>query len=372
MPGETVLIAAYSARALAEAARRSGFIPLVADVFGDDDTRTAAAAYQAIENARTKGIRAKPLLRALEALVAAAPKKPIGLVLGSGFEDKPRLMTLLDERYRLIGTPPAVVAEVKDPLRFAALLKRLSIPHPETLRTAPDEMSGWLSKRQGATGGAHIHPASLKDRGRPRRYFQRDMPGESISLLTIVSPECRRTWLSRQWVAPCPPAPCRYGGAVAIQTAPHMAEMHRCTSALIDALAFRGLVSFDFRISGDTPYLLEVNPRPGATLDTFDRPDSKLFAAHVEAHLNGTFAPPPHHDDAIANAVLYARREALTMPAIDWPDWASDRTPAGTRIGPFEPIASVKALAPSSHAAMERVRARLARLEDLLYESLKT
>lgn len=369
MPGETVLIAAYAARALTEAARRSGYVPLVADVFADDDTRAAAAHYRQIEGASTKGIRAKPILKALEALRDRAPTPPIGLVLGSGFEDKPRLMTLLADRYTLIGTPAAVVAEVKDPLRFADLLRRLAIPHPETQSHPPGNLDGWLSKLQGGTGGAHIHAASKRDTNRKRRYFQRYLDGQSYSLLSVVSKEHRHTWLSRQWVAPCPAAPFRYGGGVGVHTAPLMADMQRHANALIDALDLRGLVAFDFRISGGTAYLLEINPRPGATLDNFDRPGTHLFAAHVDAHLNGTFAPPKPHDDFVATALLYAREAALTMPSLDWPDWAADRTPAGTRIPPFAPIATVKAAATTPDAAIERAHARLAALEDLLYES---
>lgn len=372
MPGEAVLIAAYSARVLAEAARRSGFRPFVADVFGDDDTRAAAEHYCPIAGARESGIRAKPLFAALEALHEKARAKPLGLALGSGFEDKPRLMALLDARFGLIGTPPAVAAKVKDPLALATLLEARAIPHPETRRDPPETMSGWLSKHQGGAGGAHIRHASSRDLGRRRRYFQRNIPGESYSILCLIAPDHRHMWLSRQWVSPCPAAPFRYGGAVTVPTAPHMAEMHRYASALIDALEFRGLVSFDFRLTPDAAYLLEINPRPGATLDNFDTPTTRLFAAHVDAHRLGTFDPPRPFEGAVANAILYARAAGLTMPPMDWPDWASDRTPPGVPVAPFEPVASVRARADTPDAACERVHARLARLEDLIYESIKS
>jgi dTDP-4-amino-4,6-dideoxygalactose transaminase len=38
-PGKTVLIAAFSGRALASAAACAGYTPLVADMFADADTR---------------------------------------------------------------------------------------------------------------------------------------------------------------------------------------------------------------------------------------------------------------------------------------------------------------------------------------------
>ncbi|MET0301922.1 MAG: hypothetical protein ABW010_04740 [Methyloceanibacter sp.] len=44
--GSSLLIASVSARALAEAARRAGFTPLVADFFADADTQDAAHAFR--------------------------------------------------------------------------------------------------------------------------------------------------------------------------------------------------------------------------------------------------------------------------------------------------------------------------------------
>ena len=93
--GDTVLIAAFSGRALAQSARRAGYEPLVADAFGDLDTRDAATAFRAIDGAMQTGFHTKSLIQALDALASAAPSPPIGLVLGSGFEDKPRLVAAL-------------------------------------------------------------------------------------------------------------------------------------------------------------------------------------------------------------------------------------------------------------------------------------
>ena len=132
MTGETVLIAAFSGRALAQSARRAGYVPLVVDAFGDLDTRAAAEHYAQIPNAVRIGFRAKPLFAALDALVARSGTPPIGIVLGSGFEDRPKLIQTLDPRYRLLGTNAETVAEVKDPRSLFPLLKQLGIAHPET------------------------------------------------------------------------------------------------------------------------------------------------------------------------------------------------------------------------------------------------
>jgi uncharacterized protein len=45
MASRPVLLAAVSGRALAQSARRGGYLPLVADFFGDQDTVAAAHAH---------------------------------------------------------------------------------------------------------------------------------------------------------------------------------------------------------------------------------------------------------------------------------------------------------------------------------------
>ena len=284
---ETVLIAAFSGRALAQSARRAGYVPLVVDAFGDADTRAAAGDYVHMPDAIRFGFRGKPLATALARLAKSAPSKPIGLVLGSGFEDRPKLIANLDDTFRILGTKAATVAEVKDPRTFFPLLKQLGIAHPETSLAPPDDPAGWLVKRRGAAGGAHIRAVRSGRSYGPAHYFQRQISGTPMSVLAVTSSGGMAMELSRQWVASSARRPFRYGGAAIIDYAetPAQDAMIRAAALLIELLDPHGLVSFDFMVEGDDAYLLEVNPRPGATLDVFDDARGNLFRAHVEAGL---------------------------------------------------------------------------------------
>ena len=133
MTGDTVLIAAFSGRALAQSARRAGYEPLVADAFGDLDTRDAAAAFASSTAPCRRAFTTKPLIRALDALALRSASPPIGLVLGSGFEDKPRLVAALAKRFRLLGSDAATHHRLqRSPDLFSRLLDELGIAHPET------------------------------------------------------------------------------------------------------------------------------------------------------------------------------------------------------------------------------------------------
>lgn len=374
MISPSVLIAAFSGRALAQSARRAGFAPLVADAFGDLDTRQAAAHHAHLPNAVRRGFTAKVLIPALDSLVASSASRPVGLVLGSGFEDRPRLIETLDRRYGLLGCKADLVKEVKAPQTFFPLLKQLGIAHPETLLTPPPSKVGWLVKRIGATGGGHIREAAAIAAPSSKHYFQRRMTGRPHSVLAVTSRGGVSMELSRQWTAPSPKRPCRYGGAVLIdydEGAPAHAKMIAAAATLTEVLDPVGLVSFDFLVEGAEAYLLEVNLRPGATLDIFDDLKGNLFRAHVEAGLGNELWQRRELPavQSRAAALLYADRGPLIARAIEWPDWASDRPAPGTPIPSEAPIATVHAEGNSDIEAEAQARARLSTLEDLVYTS---
>ena len=79
-----------SARALSQSARAAGYAPLAADLFCDLDTQEAAERSVRIDGDLERGLEWPPLAAALERL--AAGREPIGVVCGSGFEDRPDLL----------------------------------------------------------------------------------------------------------------------------------------------------------------------------------------------------------------------------------------------------------------------------------------
>ena len=68
MGNGAVLIAAVSGRALAASARRGGYLPLVADFFGDQDTVAAAQGQIMFRGEFARGFREHELMEALERL----------------------------------------------------------------------------------------------------------------------------------------------------------------------------------------------------------------------------------------------------------------------------------------------------------------
>lgn len=361
-----MLIAAASGRALAASARRGGFAPLVADRFGDLDTLAAAQKHVFADLARP--IDGNRLMAALDTLDDGGGV--IGVVCGTGFEDRADLLTRLAARWPLLGTDPATVAALKDPIAFARLCAEAEAPHPQTSLSPPAQGEGWLVKRMGGAGGWHIRAAGDGESGEGV-YYQRRVVGRPVSAQLLGNgARIMVLGFSEQWTAPTARHPYRYGGAlrpVALD-APMRMAMEAAVARLCQRLPLRGLGSADFLVDGERFQLLEINPRPGATLDLFEPDAGSLFALHVAACSGRLPECAPRLDGAMAGAIVYAERTIAAMPALVWPDWIAERPAPESRIEKDQPLCSVFARADTAAAARRLLEERCARVHALMAE----
>lgn len=364
-----MLIAAASGRALAASARRSGYLPLVADAFGDADTLAVADAHARVDWL-DRGLDDEKVIDALARL--ATGEAPTGIVCGSGFEDRVELLARIGKRWPLLGNSPETIARLKDPIGFSALCRDAGIPHPETSLACPVERAGWLIKRVGGAGGWHIRPVNESDTAGKGVYFQRRIAGEPVSALLLGDGRgVLVLGFSAQWCSPLPQHPFRYGGAVrpAALSEDLAQRMTAALTRLTAKLPLTGLSSADFLVEDDRFHLLEINPRPGATFDLFEpKHGPSLFSLHCDACAGDLPAAPPRFDGAMAGAILYAARGVDRMPALDWPDWVSDRPMPGSDVKASAPLCSVFATGATAAEARGRLAERIAEVEARLWE----
>jgi uncharacterized protein len=360
--GAGLLIAAVSGRALAAAARRAGFRPVVMDFFDDLDTRDLTMNKVAPIDAE-RGFSANELILGFQRLIEE--DQPIGLVYGAGFEDRPQVLDALAKNWPVLGNPAEVVARAKNPREIAELCGSLAIPHPEISYDPPVDFDRWLIKREGGGGGGHVARACGRDLAQGE-YYQRRVVGTPISVLVLA--DGRRAeivGLSAQWTAPSALHAFQFGGAVRPAfPAPACSQQLRNVAAGISAaLALRGLNSVDFLVDGCDFHLLEINPRPGATLDIFEDSDGRLLRAHVEACYGLLPREPLIFSGARASSIVFAREDLNPMPDIAWPAWCGDRQKPGTQVLCGEPICSIFADAEEPSDARRLVTDRI---EDFL------
>ncbi len=355
-----VLVVGLSARALTLAARRAGLVPFAIDLFGDADTRAFAAAYRQVPGDGAGGFAPDALAGAAESLAHAAHEtghRLAGLIYASGFEAAPTTLAHLGKRWTLLGNTPEVLAKLKNPRAFAALCDDAGIPHPPP-RFAPAPGGQWLEKQIGGAGGGHIRAIPAGTGPRPGHYLQRRLSGRPVSALFVANRRAAMPlFFSTQWPDPAPAAPFRYGGAVrpAAITPSVAARLEGAIAAITTAAGLVGLNSADFLLDGEDWALLEVNPRPGATLDLAPR---KALAWHL-ASLRGRLpARRPAPRQAAAAAIFHAPRQIRIDDTFPWPAWTMDRPAPGTDIAAGAPFCSLRAQGHSAEAALARLAQR--------------
>jgi predicted ATP-grasp superfamily ATP-dependent carboligase len=364
----TIIVVAYSARALASSANRAGFAPLAIDVFGDDDTREMSLASVKLDGGLLHGLAPDKVAVAVETLIRA--HRPIGLVYGSGFEHQPETIAAIACETRVFGNDAETVKRAKDPLALARLCEANGVRHPQIQFVPPDEPEPWLIKSRGGAGGAHIGAAYDLNRASMECYFQRRTAGTSVSALFLASgKKAEIIGLSLQWTAPTPASPFRYGGAAGpLDVSPAQSEeIARIVAVVASELNLVGLNSADFLISRDGVWLIEINPRPGATLDVFESNDETLFARHVAA-CEGRLVPTPPSLAFKAAEIVYAPHDIVLRGGRNWPDWVVDRPAPGTRIAAGDPLCTALACGASVDSARacasERAREIIALVQE--------
>jgi len=285
----TVVVAALSARQLAQSARRAGWDVIALDCFGDVDTRAAAHHWEPIGAADAIRIDGERLLAALRSAARAADC--FGWIPGAGFEPQSQW---LDDGARvlpLLGNDRLATEHVRDPRRFFSALDGLGIPHPPTQLQPPADPSGWLAKDFASSGGWQVHRLSLPvQAGEDGKgvHYQREVAGRPMSLLFLA--DGRRAVpiaMNALRVRAAGARPYVYHGAIGPITdlAPHVPTvLGRAINALVDAFQLRGLGSLDVMIDGEAIHVLELNPRPTGTLGLYDTDvPHGLLHWHVQA-----------------------------------------------------------------------------------------
>jgi uncharacterized protein len=351
-----VLLVAVSARMLAQLAVADGYEVTALDRFGDVDLRAIAPGATAPSN---------DALAALAAGVAAD-----AVVYGAGFENRPDLVAGLTEGRELLGTPAELLPAVRDPWAVAAAARAAGARAPEARWASdlPRAGAGWLRKPRHGGGGRGVRRWA-GGRLRPTEILQRRIDGLSCSAVAIADGgRAAVLGLTEQLHRP------RGFGWVGNVTPPRLpeaelSELDGRLGAVCDEVAarfgVRGAFGVDAVWDGRHAWVLEINPRPPASLELFG-PGS--FEAHVRG-ARGLGLPvagtPPASRCAKVKLVLFARRDVRAPDPGWWPAGLVRDVPhAGEPFARGAPVCTLV----SATADPEALAAHGARLLDALPE----
>jgi predicted ATP-grasp superfamily ATP-dependent carboligase len=306
-----ILIVGVSARMLAELAVAGGHEVTAFDRFGDVDLRAIAPGATGSSHEQLVGLAER----------AAAD----ALVYGAGLENRPDLVRRLAAGRELLGTPPRVLPGVRDPWALADVVVEAGARMPETRRpTDPPRDSGgrtWLRKPRAGGGGRGVRHWAGGRLGRSE-ILQRRIAGLSCSAVAIadgqratvlgVTEQLHRvgfSWTGNVWPPRLPASECDELAG----------RLDAVCQAVAGRFGVRGAFGVDAIWDGHQTWVLEVNPRPTASLELFG---AGVFAAHVEGARGvslPTFGVPPTVGCAMVKLVLFADRDLRAPDPAWWP-----------------------------------------------------
>ena len=375
----TVALAAISARVLAQAAAREGFGAVALDLFGDRDTCHAASAWLRIGWPGELRIVDALLLDALEAL--ARRGDVMGWVAGAGFEGRAELLAQGAARLPLFGTQAAELRRVRDPATFFGFLKACGFAYPPVRHDRGGESPGWLLKDAGGCGGGHIVRAAERAAAAPAPaaslYLQREVAGVPMSATYIANGrDAVVLGFNEQIVRPLGGRPFVFSGVLG--PVPVRDGVRREVTAVVRALSetfgLRGVGSLDFLLDGERVLVLEVNPRPSASLALYPRVgDGGVLRAHLHACRQGELPNAPPIEGIVHGHQIVVAPFALSIDDADAARLAArpnthDLPRGALRFVAGDPVCSVSA----SGVSAESVKIELTRRCEALLRTLET
>jgi uncharacterized protein len=366
-----ILLVSVSARMLAEIATREGHEVLAFDRFGDLDLRRLCPSVSLAHDLGGRG--------GMAALVDAAEGAPAdGVVYGAGLENRPDLVARLAAGRTLLGCNPETLRRVRDPALLGASLRAGGLAYPRTFSAgdAParaDRGRRWLRKPVRGGGGRGVRewrggrlPAGVVVQERVSGLpcsAAAVADGRSAALLGVSEQLVgRRAFAARgfKWCGNVVPPRLPTRERRALTDAAQAICAH-----LAAAFGLRGLFGVDVVWDGERAWVVEVNPRPVASLETIAAVHRvRPFAAHLEACaglLPADGAAEPAW--AAGKAVVYATEDLRVPDTRDWPERGIRDVPhPGEAIGAGRPICTLVGTGPSPEDVLADLEERAAAL----------
>ncbi len=311
---ENILIVGTDVANLASSTNRAGYNVFSVDFFGDLDLREAC--FESLSIAEHVQGKVFPRFsdeydpRTLVSLAEELTSRQQidGILLSSGLEDFPFLLTELAEQAPIIGNSPETINGVRDRSLFFHELKRLGVSFPitelasdllEAKNKARDIGYPVVMKPSVGFGGVGIRVIDSKSKiedafnqvskHSEKILIQELVIGEHASSSVISTRNDARALTVNEQILGATELgqfePFGYcGNLVPISTPDSIKYCRSVAEKVVSHFGLVGSNGVDFVISEDTPFVIEVNPRFQGTLECVERVlDINLVEAHINA-----------------------------------------------------------------------------------------
>jgi methenyltetrahydromethanopterin cyclohydrolase len=241
----------------------------------------------------------------------------------------------------VLGNLPDTFIKLHDKPAFFSILDKLNIPYPEVRFDAPKCADNWLVKPMQGQGGMGIKRYYPNESIESAVYWQKYKAGSQYSVLFLADGQYLQViGFNTQWtISLGETGEFIFSGI--INSCDLLSEQkERITGwlkKLVPVFALKGLNSLDFIQEGDKSFVLEINPRPSASMQLYD---ADLLNRHIKAS-QGDLTEYRLHDGYTGYQVVYAERDVLIPEAFAWPEGCMDLPEFGAICRKGQPICSI-------------------------------
>ena len=356
-----LLIIANSGRLLAQAAQNAGVKPLVIDLYADCDTQGLCADWRQVPS-----LAQTHLQPALNYFLDLYPVQQA--IYGSGFEYHQESLLYLNTRITVLGNSPVTFKKLQNKSAFFKVLDHLNVPYPETTFKQPKHIENWLVKPIHSQGGVGIKRYQVSDLANNAVYWQKYQPGTPHSVLFLADGKnIQIIGFNHQWTTNFSETDEFLFSGIINHTKLSNKQKQLITqwlTKIVPIFKLKGLNSLDFIQSGKQCWLLEINPRPSASMQLYS---ADLLNRHIQATQGKLVDYSNKLTGYTAYQVIYAP-ETVTIPTyFDWPITCVDRPVSGVTCRKGQPICSMIA----HHNTPERVFEQLQITQQLIFHQLQ-
>ena len=354
-----ILIIATSGRLLAQMVKDVGYSPIVIDCYADQDTQILA-----IECIKVNSLALKFIKPAFSTLQAKYSLKDC--LYGSGFDSNLDSLTFIQKNISVIGNSVEVFSIVQNKALFFKILKKNAIPHPVTLFSPPNDPV-FLSKPIQGEGGIGIKQYQPLEKTKDC-YWQKKIKGIPLSVLFVANgKQCKILGFHRLLVRGRHTNDYVFSGLIrGLNFSDELKnKISHWVNILVPEFSLKGLNSMDFIWQDEQCFVLEINPRPSASMQLYP---SSIIEAHIDSCLSGELKPAPFIDsDYYAYQIIFAISDCVIKTEMNWPEWVIDIPQAGSIIHTGMPICSIIA----SKKSEQQLKDLLLLRRRLIYQILK-
>jgi len=332
---QKLLIIGQSARMLTYAAQRIGLNPIVIDVFADSDTEAFA-----LECCQIPQLSRYYLISALNFLIARHSISHV--IYGSGFEEHPDSLGYLTEKLVVLGNAHETFVALQEKRIFFSTLEALEIPYPDVSFMEPKLADDWLIKPMFGHGGLGIKRFRKGSNIEKYVYWQKFLTGVQYSVLFLANGQYAQVvGFNTQWTLNSDEnTEFIFSGIInsCDLRDEYKQNVIGWLEKIVPVYSLLGLNSLDFIHANGCSYVLEINPRPPASMQLYD---ADLLSSHIRACNGDLTSNLPLQRRTAAYQVIYAEHD-LTIPLqFYWPEGVVDIPKAGALIRKGQPICSI-------------------------------